>query len=122
MKILRLFIGVNDVYVPEIEGNWNTEQKVNSPELMEGMTAIYWDEEGIEHELTEESTKEEWDNWYDYTGEAGTNKWANAVTKDSSGNITGYWVWIPRYAYKIESGLFTSTSRKNLNKILTRNK
>ena len=98
-----------DDTVVQIDGSWDAEKKVNNPELMEGMTAIYWDEEGIEHELTDSSTKEEWNNWYDYTGEAGTNKWANAVTKDSSGNITGYFVWIPRYAYKIEDKLFESS-------------
>ena len=100
--------GSGDDTVAQIDGSWDEDKKVNSPELMEGMTAIYWDEAGIEHELTDSSSEEEWNNWYDYTGEAGTNKWANAVTKDSSGNITGYWVWIPRYAYKIEDKLFTS--------------
>ncbi len=95
--------------VEQIDGSWDEDKKVNSPELMEGMTAIYWDEEGIEHELTESSSEEEWNNWYDYTGEQGTNKWANAVTKDESGNITGYFVWIPRYAYKIEDKLFENS-------------
>ena len=92
-------------------GSWNSEKGVNSPELFEGMTAIYWDNSGNEIELTEASSEEEWNNWYDYNGDGdGQNRWANAVTKDENGNITGYWVWIPRYAYKIESGLFTSTS------------
>ena len=92
-------------------GSWNSEKGVNSPELFEGMTAIYWDDYGVEHELTEASSEEEWDNWYDYNGDGdGQNKWANAVTKDENGNITGYWVWRPRYAYKIERGLFTSTA------------
>ena len=92
-------------------GSWNSEKKVNSPELFEGMTAVYWDESGNEIELNENSSEEEWDNWYDYNGQGdGQNKWANAVTKDENGNITGYFVWIPRYAYKIESGLFTSTA------------
>ena len=100
-----------EAFVPQIDGSWNEEKKVNSPELFEGMTAVYWDDEGVEHELTSSSKEEEWDQWYDYNGQGdGQNKWANAVTKDSSGNITGYWVWIPRYAYKIESGLFTSTA------------
>ena len=34
-------------------------------------------------------------NWYDYD----KKQWANAKTLDGS-----YWVWIPRYAYKITSG------------------
>ena len=98
-----------DDTVAQIDGSWNEDKKVNSPELFDGMTAVYWDDSGNEIELTENNSEEEWNNWYDYTGEAGTNKWANAVTKDSSGNITGYWVWIPRFAYKIEDKLFTAT-------------
>ena len=98
-------------YVKLIDGSWDEYHKVNSPELFEGMTAIYWNEAGEEIELTDSSSLDEWEQWYDYNGNGdGQNKWANAVTKDSSGNITGYWVWIPRYAYKIESGLFTRTA------------
>ena len=37
------------------------------------------------------------DNWYDYT--AGVNHWANIKT--TGGGNDCYWVWIPRYAYKI---------------------
>ncbi len=36
-------------------------------------------------------------NWYDYT--AGINKWANIKT--TGGGNDCYWVWIPRYAYKV---------------------
>lgn len=98
------------MYIANTDGSWNESKKVNAPELMEGMIGVYWDEAGNEHELTEESTKEEWEQWYDYTGETGTNRWANAITKDTNGKITGYWVWIPRFAYKIEDGLFTSST------------
>lgn len=42
--------------------------------------------------------------WYNYD----EKKWANAVTVDESDNITGYFVWIPRYAYSINSGYHTS--------------
>ena len=86
----------------QADGSWNTTKKVNSPQLMEGMTGIYWDKDGKETEVTVDNQ----DNWYDYSAQ----KWANAVTKDSNGNITGYFVWIPRYAYKIESGRYTSTA------------
>ena len=37
------------------------------------------------------------ENWYDYT--AGQNKWANVKT--TGGGNDCYWVWIPRYAYKV---------------------
>ncbi len=88
----------------QADGSWNTSKKVNSPQLMEGMTGVYWDESGKETEVNADNQ----DNWYDYSKQ----EWANAVTKDSNGNITGYWVWIPRYAYKIESGRYTSTAGK----------
>ena len=88
----------------QADGSWNDSKKVNSPQLMEGMTGIYWDKDGNEIEVTADNQ----DNWYDYDKQ----EWANAITKDSDGNITGYWVWIPRYAYKIESGRYTSTAGK----------
>lgn len=89
-----------DKYITDYaEGKWNNDKKVNSPKLMEGMTGVYWDETGKEIEVTSENAK----NWYDYYNQ----KWANAKTKDGS-----YWVWIPRYAYQIESGCYTNTAGK----------
>ena len=77
-------------------------QTVNPPSLAKGMQAITF-EEGKENPivLSEEERKE--GIWYDYiaqektTEAGGTSKWANAMTLDGS-----MWVWIPRYAYKIE--------------------
>ena len=81
----------------QADGSWNSTKKVNSPQLMTGMTGIYWDGDGNEVEVNVDNQ----DNWYDYSAQ----KWANAKTEDGS-----YWVWIPRYAYKIESGRYTSTA------------
>ena len=36
----------------QADGSWNTSKKVNSPQLMEGMTGIYWDKDGNEIEVT----------------------------------------------------------------------
>ena len=83
----------------QADGSWNTTKKVNSPQLMEGMTGIYWDKDGKETEVTVDNQ----DNWYNYENQ----EWANAKTEDGS-----YWVWIPRYAYKIESGRYTSNVGK----------
>ncbi len=89
-----------DKYITDYaEGKWNSDKKVNSPKLMEGMTGVYWDETGKEVEVTSANK----DNWYNYDNQ----KWANAKTKDGS-----YWVWIPRYAYQIESGCYTNTAGK----------
>jgi len=67
--------------------------KVNKPELMTGMTAIKFIEptdstEGKDEKVSDSSKND----WYNYS----EKKWANAQTEDGS-----MWVWIPRYAYKI---------------------
>jgi hypothetical protein len=68
---------------------------VNKPVLAAGMTPVKWD--ASNNEITTTSSDP---NWYDYANK----KWANAKTADGS-----YWVWIPRYAYKITSGYHSST-------------
>ena len=72
------------------DGTWNDKLHVNTPKLLEGMTGVYWDDNGQEVDVT----KDNQENWYNYSEQ----KWANAKTKDGS-----YWVWIPRYEYKINS-------------------
>lgn len=67
----------------------------NKPILSDGMTPIKW------NGMTEVETIEEDPEWYDYSAK----KWANAKTADGS-----YWVWIPRYAYKITKGYHTRTA------------
>lgn len=62
---------------------------VNKPLLVEGMTPVKWD-----NNYNEITTTSDDPDWYDYENK----KWANAKTKDGS-----YFVWIPRYAYKIET-------------------
>ena len=70
--------------------------KVNKPEIMTGMTAIKFteptgnteDTKGKEEKVSDSSKND----WYNYS----EKKWANAQTEDGS-----MWVWIPRYAYKI---------------------
>lgn len=80
-------------------GEWNRYKGVNNPKLYNtGLIPIYFDENGNTIELTSSSTQDEWDDWYDYDNK----KWANAITKDSNGNITGYFVWIPRFEYYID--------------------
>ena len=73
----------------------------NEPILKDNMKAVYWDETG------KEITDSDFDKarWYDYvaqtsgTENGGTSQWANAkVTVDG---IDSYFVWIPRYAYRI---------------------
>ena len=68
---------------------------VNKPELMQGMKAIKFtdplgDTEGTLQQVSDSTSTD----WYDYN----SKKWANAQTQDGS-----MWVWIPRYAYKVNA-------------------
>ena len=73
---------------------------VMKPVLGDALTPVT-----INEDLSETTTTADNSNWYAYidqgTGDNKTSNWANAVTRDNSGNINGVFVWIPRYAYKI---------------------
>ncbi len=68
--------------------------EVNKPALLEGMTAIKWEN----NDWVDVKDPDKDTNWYDYSKKTGEEaaKWANSRTADGS-----YWVWIPRFAYKI---------------------
>jgi len=80
----------------------------NAPEVYQGLYPIKYEGENVIFTTTYDS------EWYNYE----QGKWANAVTLDKIGqmdpskatvsNITGYYVWIPRYAYLIRTGYGTS--------------
>ena len=77
------------------DGNYNKEKGVNEPRILSGMTEVMFNlPEGSNKGTVMKSGETGFDenNWYDYT----SSKWANTVTEDGS-----YWVWIPRFAYKI---------------------
>lgn len=57
---------------------------------------VYWDENGVEHNDIPISQPAP-ENWYNYA----EKKWANIVTK-AHGTMS-YWVWIPRYEYKLNN-------------------
>ena len=97
-------IAFTKAYVGKIDIVWvDKENNIIEdplPPVLNGMTPVYWDDQGEEHETTEGDS-----NWYEY--EAGNNiedsknsHWANAINITENGN-KGYFVWIPRYAYKI---------------------
>ena len=85
----------------------------NEPILKDGMKAVYWakDESGEidtenpannTYEITSDDSNFKKENWYNYTAQSsntengGSSRWANAMTSDGS-----YYVWIPRYSYRI---------------------
>ncbi len=57
---------------------------------------VYWDEEGNEHNEIPIS-KAPPENWYNYT----FSSWANIVTRNNG--IESYYVWIPRYQYRLDT-------------------
>ena len=91
-KIKREVLGETSGNIAEV---YNDAKGVNKPQLSEGMTPIKW-VNGVETVTTVDDSE-----WYDYSNQS----WANVKTKDGS-----YWVWIPRYAYKITSGYHSSTT------------
>ena len=71
-------------------------EKLNPPEMLDGMKKIMFTEptEEKKGEIVQEGEADfDEKQWYSYK----TGKWANAQTQDGS-----MWVWIPRFAYKIE--------------------
>ena len=88
---------INDYISENTEGAYSESKGVNTPKLVSGMTKVMFQlPEGNNEGKIIKSGESEFDenNWYNYE-EA---KWANTMTKDGS-----MWVWIPRYAYKINS-------------------
>jgi hypothetical protein len=84
------------------ENNW--DGKVNAPELLTGMTAIKFSNP-VEATASKTdlnsivvTTNTSDTTWYNYEAK----QWANAQTEDGS-----MWVWIPRFAYKVNSATQT---------------
>ena len=91
--------GTNPTPVPDTptqDGSYDEAKGVNTPKVEgTGLIPVYHNG-STWVDLTENSTEEEWNNWYSY--DTTNKKWANARTVDGS-----MWVWIPRYEYKIDS-------------------
>ncbi len=86
-------------YLSQVTNGGYIESKgVNAPVLKEGMELVTYNEETKNWDTNNSSSA------YDYVAGTGTednnsSKWANArVTIDG---VDSYFVWIPRYAYKI---------------------
>ncbi len=87
---------------------YNGDLTYNKPDLSylpEATTkAVKWDGNNVESELTLTQAKTD-TSWYDYS----SKKWANIYTNNN--NNKAYWVWIPRYAYKITNSHSSSASQ-----------
>ena len=108
-------------------GNWNSTLGICTPKLGNNMVGVYWSDGSKNDngtykasltstaiEITSDQEGFSWNDWYNYRAEitekldSKQSRWANAKsTVDGS-----YFVWIPRYEYKILSGEHTSTAGK----------
>ena len=70
----------------------NTKCRANAPVLKKGMTPVKFEEPTEKSEGKIVTTTVDDENWYNYC----ERRWANARTEDGS-----LWVWIPRFAYRI---------------------
>ena len=82
------------------DGSFDEEKGVNTPKLGNNMELVVYDEE------TQEWVKDETNSAYSYkeqtgtTENGGTSEWANA--RVTINGVESYFVWIPRYEYKID--------------------
>ena len=82
------------------DGSFNEDKGVNTPQIGDNMELVEFKED------TKEWITDENNDSYNYvdtseSGKENKSEWANAkVTKNG---IDSYFVWIPRYAYKIDS-------------------
>lgn len=102
-EILLEEIMMEDKIVEVADGSYDFGKHVNTPQLLTGMTPVKFEYPTDEAKGEKVETTIQDKTWYEYGTTYETKKWANAVTKDSNGEISGYWVWIPRFAYKINS-------------------
>ena len=80
-----------------LNNNFDRSKGVNTPEILTGMSKISFNSEKNVVKQGENGFDE--NNWYNYENK----EWANTMTQDGS-----MWVWIPRYAYKLDSSTKTA--------------
>ena len=80
---------MSQAYDEKLYVGWNEEKGCNEPEVKDSMELVKWDEEA------EKFVPDETNSSYDYNNQ----QWANAVV--TLDGVESYFVWIPRYAYKI---------------------
>ncbi len=82
-------------------------ERIESPlaPVLNEMKKVYWKEDGTEVTEDGDFTESEWYNYQEGKGSEDntTSKWANAIntTTVEGTNYDSYFVWIPRYAYRI---------------------
>ena len=89
-------ISDGNVLLGKADGSYNEVKKVNTPKLGSNMELVKYDEVTKQWVVDETNTEYSYEAQTGTTENGGTSEWANA---ELDGN---YYVWIPRYAYKID--------------------
>ena len=88
------------------DGSYDQTEGVNTPKLKDGMQLVVYDNGNWVEDTTKSAYK--YEEQTGSTENGGTSEWANAVL---DGN---YYVWIPRYAYRIDKNTpYTSQSGRS---------
>ena len=81
------------------DGSFDSEKGVNTPDTSalpkETTKYVIWNYNEADSLYEEQLLDNVPDNWYDYDN----GQWANIKT--TGNNLEAYWVWIPRFAYKL---------------------
>ena len=96
----EIYDGIEQVI---LQKNYDKLKGVNEPNLLTGMTPIKFEYPTEQTMGTEVETTVTDKDWYEYGTTYQTKRWANAKTEDGS-----MWVWIPRFAYKINQATQTT--------------
>lgn len=119
-EIINGLMELTEEKIDKTGGSWNEKKGVNSPKIEDGIIPIKWNGTNWVVCATND------DDWYEYvdtsvSGNANTSKWANMMLSDGTykydtvqigqvvqtNELGSMFVWIPRYAYCINSGYHT---------------
>ena len=85
--------------VPKSDGTFDVNTGINSPDTSELPTDstkyVTWSDDDSDGTFDENLSDTAPNNWYDYNN----GQWANI--KSTANGLEAYWVWIPRFAYKL---------------------
>ena len=96
--------GGGDTVLPA-DGSFSEEKGVNTPKLGANMDLVVFAEDRNEWRVDSTNSGYSYKEQTGTTENGGTSEWANAKVTTQVGDqtIESYFVWIPRYAYKIDS-------------------
>ena len=97
-------VGGGDTVLPA-DGSFSEEKGVNTPKLGANMDLVVFDADRNEWRVDSTNSGYSYKEQTGTTENEGTSEWANAKVTTQVGDqtIESYFVWIPRYAYKIDS-------------------